>query len=179
MQTILKDICSTLQSNGIVVIRTDTIYGVIALASSKTAVEKVYAAKQRDLDKQCIVLIASPEDVPAHASTIKHYTETEKLPTSIVVPATNEPEWILRGGDSVAYRVVKNDLLKQVVETVGPVIAPSANPESKAPARNITEAKEYFGDMVDLYVDGGEVPETVHASQIVRVNKDGSIDHLR
>ena len=86
---------------------------------------------------------------------------------------------VARGGDSVAYRVVRNELLRQVVEQVGPVIAPSANPESKPPAKNIAEAKAYFGDTVDLYVDGGEVPRTVHASQIVRVKPDGTVDHLR
>lgn len=175
----LEQITTTLRSGGIVVIRTDTIYGIIALATDEMAVEKVYAVKQRDPSKQCIVLIANASSVPAHAELIRHYSETEKIPTSVVVPASNEPEWIVRGGDSVAYRIVRNELLKQVIEQVGPVIAPSANPESKTPARNIAEAKKYFGDSVDLYVDGGEVPRTVHASQIIRVKPDGTIDHLR
>lgn len=175
----LKQITTTLLSGGVVVIRTDTIYGIIARASDKQAVEKVYAIKQRDPSKQCIVLLADATSAPAHADLIQHYSETEKIPTSVIVPASSEPEWIVRGGDSVAYRVVRNELLKQVVEQVGPVIAPSANPESKPPAKNIAEAKAYFGDTVDLYVDGGEVPRTVHASQIVRVKPDGTVDHLR
>lgn len=172
-------IVETLLASGIVVIRTDTIYGIIARVSDEKAVEKVYEVKRRELDKQCIVLIANAGSVPAHAELIKFYTEAEKLPTSVVVPASDEPEWILRGGDSVAYRIVRNKLLKEIIEKVGPVIAPSANPESKPPARNIGEAKKYFGDSVDLYVDGGEVPGTVHASQIIRVKPDGTVDHLR
>ena len=175
----LDDICSTLLAGGIVVIRTDTIYGVIARTSDEAAVEKVYAIKKREADKQCIVLIASPTDVPERGAMIEKVTKAEHIPTSVVVPATHEPEWILRGGDSVAYRLVKNDLLKQIIEKVGPVIAPSANPEGKPTARNISEAKSYFGDHVDLYVDGGEVPRTMHASQIIRIKPDGSIDHLR
>lgn len=175
----LEETVATLLNGGIVVIRTDTIYGIIARVADKEAVEKVYAVKQRELSKQCIVLIAAAASVPAHAELIRHYSETEKIPTSVVVPASDEPEWIVRGGDSVAYRIVRNELLKQVIEQVGPVIAPSANPESKTPARNITEAKKYFGDTVDLYVDGGEVPRTVHASQIIRVKPDGTLDHLR
>lgn len=172
-------IVQTLQEGGIVVIRTDTIYGIIASAANEKAVEKVYTVKEREPSKQCIVLIADASAVPAHAELIRHYSETENIPTSVVVPASDEPEWIVRGGDSVAYRVVRNALLKEVIERVGPVIAPSANPESKQPAKNITEAKKYFGDEVDLYVDGGEVPRTIHASQIIRVKPDGTVDHLR
>jgi L-threonylcarbamoyladenylate synthase len=174
-----QNIIDTLSGGGIVIIRTDTIYGIIARVADKEAVEKVYSVKQRGLDKQCIVLIADANSVPAHADIIEHYSESEKIPTSVVVPASDEPEWILRGGDSVAYRAVRSELLRSIIEKVGPVIAPSANPESKPPARNISEAKKYFGDSVDLYVDGGEVPRTVHASQIIRVKADGSVDHLR
>jgi L-threonylcarbamoyladenylate synthase len=174
-----ETIAETLLDGGIVVIRTDTIYGIIARASDEKAVEKVYEVKQRERNKQCIVLIADASSVPAHAKLIERITNTEKIPTSVVVPASDEPEWLLRGGDSVAYRIVRSELLKQVIERVGPVIAPSANPESKPPARNIAEAKKYFGDSVDLYVDGGTVPKTVHASQIIRIHPDGTVDHLR
>lgn len=170
---------TALMNGGCVVVRTDTIYGIIARAADKTAVEKVYKAKQRDSSKQCIVLIADARSVPAHAELIEFYSESESIPTSVVVPASDEPEWLLRGGDSVAYRIVRDDFLKKLIERVGPVIAPSANPESEPPARTIEEARCYFGDMVDVYVDGGEVPETAHASQIIRINADGSVDHLR
>ncbi len=170
---------TTLKNSGIVVVRTDTIYGIIARAADEKAVEKVYKAKQREANKQCIVLIAAAESVPAHAELIEFYSEAEATPTSVIVPASDEPEWLLRGGNSVAYRIVRDEFLKKVIEAVGPVIAPSANPESELPATNIAEAKAYFGDKVDLYIDGGEVPETVHASQIIRINADNSVDHLR
>lgn len=172
-------VSKVLKNSGIVVIRTDTLYGVIARTVSKKAVEKVYDAKQRDVNKQCIVLIAKPEDVPTHAEVITHHTAEAQAPTSIVVPASDEPEWILRGSDSVAYRVVKDENLRKIIEQVGPVIAPSANPESRPPARNIAEAKAYFGNSVDLYVDGGEVPVETQASKIIRLNDDSTVEHLR
>ena len=43
------------------------------------------------------------------------------------------------------------------LEQTGPLIAPSANLQGQPPAKNIQEAYEYFGDAVDLYVDGGTV----------------------
>jgi L-threonylcarbamoyladenylate synthase len=168
-----------LKNGGIAVVRTDTIYGIIALASDEAAVEKVYAAKHRNPLKQCIVLIPNAESVPAHASHIARYGGLDQPPTSVIVPKSDEPEWLLRGGDTIAYRVVRDAFLKRVVEAVGPVIAPSANPEGLPPARTINEAGIYLGDSVDVYVDGGIVPDDVQASRIIKVSTDGSVTTVR
>lgn len=168
-----------LSTGGVAVVRTDTLYGIIALSANESAVEKVYRAKHRDPTKQCIVLIADAESISKYADDIAAYSKPEMRPTSVVVPASNEPGWLLRGGNSIAYRVVRDPFLKRVVEAVGPVIAPSANPEGLAPARAITEAKEYFGDQIDCYVDGGEVPVEVPASRIVEVLRDGATTIIR
>lgn len=172
-------ITSALRSGGIAVVRTDTIYGIIACADNERAVEKVYKAKQRDLTKQCIVLLADSADVPLYADIIDHYSAHSDIPTSVIVPASGEPAWLLRGGTSMAYRVVRDEFLSRVVAAVGPVIAPSANPESLPPARTIEQARAYFGDIVDAYIDGGEVSEVTHASRIIQVDSDGSVAQIR
>lgn len=172
-------ITKALNDGGIAVVRTDTIYGIIAKADNKDAVEKVFDAKHRQPSKQCIVLLAHAQDAPAYHDHIATYSEYSDLPTSVIVPASTEPEWILRGGDTIAYRVVRDPFLQSVVEAVGPVIAPSANPEGLDPARTIEQAIEYFGDAVACYVDGGEVPADVQASRIIKVNTDNSVSTVR
>lgn len=175
-----SQLAQVLADGGIAVVRTDTIYGLIARASKKRAVEKVYAVKHRDPTKQCIILIPGSGAVREHSSVIAQYSTPDQPPTSIVVPAkADEHDWLLRGGDTLAYRVVRDDFLKKVVQMVGPVIAPSANPEGMPPARTIEEAKAYFGDDVDLYVDGGEVPEDATASRIIEVKPDGTVETIR
>lgn len=159
--------------------RTDTVYGLLALSSNQKAVEKIYSVKNRKLDKQCIILISRPESVPANGEIISFHTKANKTPTSIIVPVSDEPPWVTRGGKDVAYRVVRQGIVKEVIEAVGPLLAPSANPEGLPPARNIQQAQEYFGDSVDLYVDGGEVPTDVEPSKLIRINRDGSVDQLR
>lgn len=159
--------------------RTDTIYGLLARANDEAAVEKIYRLKNRAADKQCIVLIASASDVPRYGMSIEQYSLGEKLPTSVVVPASDEPAWLLRGGKDIAYRIVRSDFLRAVIEQTGPLVAPSANPEGRPPARSVAEAQNYFGDKVDMYVDGGTVPRTIHPSRIIRLNKDGSLETLR
>lgn len=173
------EITNALANGGIAVVRTDTIYGIIARASKKRAVEKVYEVKHRDPLKQCIVLIPGSGAIREHSALIARYSSPDQPPTSIIVPKTNEHDWVLRGGDTVAYRVVRDDFLKKVIQAVGPVIAPSANPEGLPPARTIAEAKAYFGDAVDVYIDGGEVPEDVQASRIIQGNSDGSVITIR
>jgi len=172
-------ITEVLANGGIAVVRTDTIYGIIARASKKRAVEKVYEVKHRDPTKQCIVLIPGSGSLREHSAVLSQYSRPDQPPTSIIVPKTNEHEWVLRGGNTVAYRVVRNEFLKKVVQAVGPVIAPSANPEGMPPARNIVEARAYFGDDVDVYIDGGEVPEDVQASRIIQVHPNGSVTVVR
>ena len=169
----------TLKNGGIAVVRTDTVYGVIACADDEMAVERVYSAKQRDPSKQCIVLLASSNDAPAYNKIIEHYSQESSRPTSVVVPASSEPQWLLRGGNSIAYRVTKNDFLRRVIQSAGPVIAPSANKEGEPPAHTIAEAMESFGDAVECYVDGGRVPDTTYPSRIIRVQADGAVEEVR
>ena len=175
----LSSIVNTLLNGGIVVMRTDTVYGVLASASSQKAVEKVYTVKNRATDKQCILLITNPRSMSAHSEIVTSHTNASERPTSIVIPVSDEPSWVTRGGTDIAYRVVRRGLLKEVIEAVGPLLAPSANPEGLPPAHNIEEARQYFGDSVDLYVDGGQVPPEVAPSNLVRINSDGSVDQLR
>lgn len=170
---------TALQEGGVVVIRTDTIYGVIALADHEGGVEKVYRVKARDPRKQCIIL-ALPETLPpAYAGQIQRTVAAQTTPTSVIVPASDEPSWLLRGGDTIAYRLVQDPTLQAIIRRVGNVIAPSANPEGQPPARNIAEAERYFSSLVDVYIDGGTVPETVSASQIIRLHDDGTTEIVR
>lgn len=177
--TNFEAITTALQNGDIAVVRTDTIYGIIALADTQLAVEKVFTAKRRNLSKQCIVLVSDPSHIPGYGEHVLRVSSAHTQPTSVIVPATTQPEWLLRGGDTIAYRITRDPFLRSVIEAVGPVIAPSANPEGLPPARTIIEAKNYFKDKVDCYIDGGEVPKTTPASQIIEILEDGATRVIR
>ncbi len=175
-----EQLVECLEKGGVAVIRTDTLYGLVARIDDEQAVEKVYELKRRDTDKPCIVLIPDASYVPAHQESINRLTEKHKgIPTSILVPKSTEPSWITRGQDLVAYRIPQDENLRAVLKKTGPIIAPSANPQGLPPAKNIQEAQEYFGQSVDCYVDGGEVSPEIGASQLIQVNPDGSETQLR
>lgn len=157
---------ATLLNGGVACIRTDTIYGLVGLASRQETVERIYAIKQRTPTKSPIVLIATVSQM------FDQYPDTvyeELLPYwpgrySIILPSQSGPHWITRGNGSIAYRLPADDALRSLLRTTGPLIAPSANPEGLAPAETIEQAKQYFGDTVDYYSDGGTVSHSTPSS---------------
>lgn len=173
------EIIEILRTGGVGILRTDTLYGLVASAHNESAVRRVYELKGRDDDKSPIVLIGSSNDIfdTISQSHQDYIGEVWPGPVSVILPSLRAPSWIRRGNDSVAYRVPANDELRTFLLETGPLIAPSANPQGMQPAMNIQEARYYFADKVDFYVDGGSV-ENPKPSQLIRLHDDG-VEQLR
>lgn len=169
----------TLDKGQVAVMRTDTLYGIVARTDDQEAVEKVYRLRGRDLAKPCIILAADREAIGQYGPTVEKVSNEYDGPTTVVVPKTTEPDWITRGGETVAYRIPKDAALSKLLKETGPLIAPSANPQGLPPALSVQEAHAYFGEAVDSYIDGGMVPDTIKASRVVRALPGGSVKELR
>lgn len=175
-----NDIANILNQGGIVVLRTDTIYGILARANDHAAVEHIYTLKGRQAHKPFIQLITKPEQAFGNADLlVKYAAQYRDRPTSIIVEAPSAPKYLVRSGTSIGYRFERKGLLHDIIKQTGSLVAPSANPEGLPPARTIAEAKAYFGSGIDLYVDGGEVPAAVAPSRVIKIHPDGSITVLR
>jgi len=175
------EVVDCLRNGGVGVIRTDTLYGLVASVLSKKAVERVYKLRHRDSRKACIVLIADESHLPAAPpfyaeQVIRH---SWPGPVSIILPINDAvPEWIHRGTGGLAMRVPADAELRELLLKTGPLIAPSANHEGQPPAETISEAQAYFGDEVDFYVNSGPVMH--HSpSKLLRPLADGTIERLR
>jgi len=171
-----------LRTGGVAVLRTDTIYGIVACADDQSACERIYRAKGRDGTKPCIVLITNDAQIWDSVSR-KAFVEAEMYlgdePTSVVVPAgENTPAWIPHENGIIAFRIPNRPELRRLMLATGPLIAPSANLSGEAPAETVEQAEAYFGDAVDVYVDGGKV-EGAKPSHIVTVSKSGKVDRIR
>lgn len=175
------ELIDCLRGGGVAVIRTDTLYGIVASADNEEAVERVYAIKGRDPHKSCIILLDDMRSAYGRGDeldTDAHRYHSD-VPTSFLIDGSGAPNWLLRENSQLAYRVPDDLDLRQFLAATGPLIAPSANPQGKPPARTVEEAKAYFDDQVDLYADGGEVPADTPPSRLLRVNDDGSVERLR
>jgi L-threonylcarbamoyladenylate synthase len=79
-------------------------------------------------------------------------------------------------GGTLAFRFPKKEDLIELIKETGPIVAPSANSEGAVPAKNLDEARKYFGDEVDFYIDGGEIDS--EPSTLVKIDGD-KIEVLR
>lgn len=165
-----------LKKGGVGIIATDTLYGLVGQALNPTPVAKIYALKERDPLKPFIVLISHPKDLIMFGIRLEAGTKIELEsywpgPVSVILECKNSQfEYLHRGTETLAFRQPgKTDLLELLKKT-GPLVAPSANPESLPPAKTISEAKTYFGDRVDFYSEGdtGSKP-----SKVIKVTASG------
>lgn len=152
-----------LQNGEIGVLATDTIYGLVCRAEDRRAVERVYALRKRDLDKACIMLIASAEEMKRFG--VRFDTFTKRVahvvwpgPVSAVLPCDDDRwAYLHRGTKSLAFRVPGDSDLRKLLKQTGPLIAPSANLQNTFPAETIDRAREYFGGAVVAWEDAGRL----------------------
>jgi len=163
----IPEVAHLLVKGGIGVIKTDTLYGIVASATDENAVERVYAVRKRDSHKPVILLIADHTQVFDGPQGKLATFAGEHWPgaVSIIIPSPSAPLYLTRGGNTLAYRVPADTELRRLLYLTGPLIAPSANLQGEPPARTIDQAEAYFGDAVDFYVDSGEVGD-VSPSQL-------------
>lgn len=123
-----------LKNDDVVVIPTETVYGLAASIRSDKGLMKIFDIKQRPLTNPLIVHLAAPSDIRMFASAIPPEVNwlAEKFcpgPLSFVLPAVEGISPLIRGGHStVALRIPNHPLTLQLIRELGnPVAAPSAN----------------------------------------------------
>lgn len=171
---------------GVGVIPTDTIYGIVGSALSRRAVDRIYRLRHRHPDKPMIILIRSLNDLKMFG--IKLDTETANIvkkfwpgKVSIRLPCASKKFFYLhRGTKTLAFRLPAKKDLRKFLKITGPLVAPSANFEGKPPAKTIREARNYFGEKADFYIDSGRLvskPSTLIASNEGKVSilREGTV----
>lgn len=161
-------ILPTLQSGGIGVLPTDTIYGIVGSAFMPKTVEHVYRLRKRNFKKPMIVLISDMHDVMRFGIALDARTKSilKKVwpgKVSVVLPvgarngSRRKFRYLHRGTGTIAFRMPKPTSLRALLRATGPLVAPSANFEGKPPALTIREAKKYFKDDLAFYIDIGKM----------------------
>lgn len=171
-----------LNSGGIGIIPTDTLYGILGRADKPETTEKIYRLKERTPSKPFIILISQIEDLEKF--DIKVSEKDEEIinkywpgKVSIIFRVDNPKfNYLTRETESLAFRLPAKVNLQEILKHTGPLVAPSANPEGEKPAENIEEANLYFGNRVDFYIDEGDLKG--EPSTLISI-KDGVINVLR
>jgi L-threonylcarbamoyladenylate synthase len=170
----------TLQRGGVVVVPTDTVYGLAARPEDSDAVQAVYRAKGRPSGMHLPVLAASLDqvralgvDVTEAANALAARWWPGPLTLAFGFGAGSAcPPW-LAGRDEVAVRIPDHDFLRGLLRATGVLLVTSANPHGAPTARAVEDIVTSLGDSVDLIVDGGELDEV--PSTLVNVRGEQAV----
>jgi L-threonylcarbamoyladenylate synthase len=156
----------------VVVLPTDTVYGVGCDAFQPDAVARVLAAKGRDRQMPPPVLIPSLRTVEGLASNVSASARALMEacwpgPLTVIVAAQPSLAWDLgETHGTVALRVPDHAAALALLARTGPLAVTSANRTGNPAATTADHAKQQLGDAVSVYLDGGGSPLGV-ASTIV------------
>lgn len=162
------------------IIPTDTVYGVVARAQDVDAVARLYKLKHRQ-NKPGTLIAATRQQLEELGLKHRYLVAVEQFwpgPVSVVIPAVNtELAYLHQGKMTLAVRIPNHPELLQLLQKTGPLITSSANPPGEPTSVSLAEARAYFGEAVDFYVDGGDL-SSHQSSTIIRVIDD-AIEVLR
>lgn len=186
-ETGLLAAANSVRAGGLVVLPTDTVYGIGADAFDTSAVGALLSAKGRGRDMPVPVLVGSWSTVDGLVRSVSMRARAliEAFwpgGLSLVLPQAPSLAWDLgevRG--TVNLRMPLHPVALDLLREVGPMAVSSANTTGNPPAASAEQAREQLGESVQVYLDGGPTGEPV-ASTIVdltgehpRVLREGAI----
>lgn len=194
MQTILKasdsaakkKVTAFLKKAKLVILPTDTIYGMHCLALNPSSVEKIYKIKKRSRNKSLIILISKIEDLNYFNINLDNWTKN-KLSTlwpnkvTVILPCPSQKFFYLhQGQNTLAFRIPNQDFLLDILKETGPLISTSANMSGDESIKNRKDAVNLFGETIDLYIDGGTIdssPSTVISikGEKIKILRQGAV----
>lgn len=180
----LAEVTGILERGGIGVIPTDTLYGIVGLASSREAVERIYQLKGRDRAKPLSLLVESVEAASKLAWVTRHSRALADRfwpgPLTIVLPSRKGTKLPMQDGMSVGIRVPDSEICIRVIRAVGPLVAPSANTQGQAAPSSAAAIEPSVLAAVDFLIDAGGCPGGVESTVVdaregVTILREGAV----
>ncbi|MCX6391460.1 MAG: L-threonylcarbamoyladenylate synthase [Actinobacteria bacterium] len=153
---------AAIRAGGLVGMPTETVYGLAADATNRSAIERLYTVKGRPTDHPSIVHIATVDD--ARSWVAEWPAEADLLarrfwpgPLTLILPAGKRADPAALGGTgTVALRLPDNLLALELIEACGTgLAAPSANRFGRVSPTTALHVAEDLGSDVDVILDGG------------------------
>jgi len=162
-------IAALLRAGGVVLLPTDTIYGLHALATDPRANERIAALKGRDEHKPFVVIANGSDDLLRIGVTFppgvrEALDEVWPAPLTAVLPLRH-PLPASRGTSTLAVRVPALDWLRELLAETGPLSSTSVNRSGEPPAVSPSDCGHDLMEALDGVVDAG--PITGEPSAIV------------
>jgi tRNA threonylcarbamoyl adenosine modification protein (Sua5/YciO/YrdC/YwlC family) len=168
---------SSLKRGELVVLPTDTLYGLGCDAFKKHAVSALFRAKGRGRDMPPPVMVGSRRTFDGLAYRLPKAARALADafwpgPLTIIVQQAKTLDWdIGETGGTVAVRMPLHPVALEVLREIGPMAVSSANKTGEAPPVTAAQAQEQLASSARVYLDAGPCPAAV-ASTIVDLTGD-------
>lgn len=160
-----------LRDGGVVAFPTDTVYGIGTLAFDQKAVQSIYIAKGRPIEKAIPILLGDSDELPKIASRVpvmaqRLATRFWPGPLTLVMPKIATLPQVVSGTETVGVRVPDNPVARALLHSAGPMAVTSANRSGGLSPSTAEEVFEQLNERIPLILDGGRTPGGI-ASTVV------------
>lgn len=169
-KTGLREAASAVRRGELVVLPTDTVYGVGADAFSSDAVGDLLEAKGRGRNMPSPVLVGSPNTLHGLVTDFSELAwelVDAFWPGALTLVARHQPSLTWDLGETrgtVAVRMPLHPVAIELLTEFGPMAVSSANLSGHASPQDCEAAQRMLGDSVSVYLDGGPTPDPVPSS---------------
>lgn len=182
----IDEAVNLLLHNELVVIPTETVYGLAANMYSESAVEAIYHYKKRPKSNPLIVHVSSVSKLEEIGKNISRtaYQLAEKYwpgPLTLLVEKSDKiPYYVTSGSNKVAVRIPNHSLTIDLLNEIQiPIVAPSANPYQRVSPTKVSHVVNYFKNELPLVLDGGDCMQGIESTIIDTTLGEGRIQILR
>lgn len=160
-----------LRSGGLVAFPTDTVYGVGVLAFDGKAIESIYMAKDRPIEKAIPILIADTEDMDKVGLDIPEtaYKLAARFwpgPLTCVIPRQPTLPAAVSATSTVGVRVPDHEVARALLRAAGPMAVTSANISGGPNPSTAEEVYDQLHGRIPLIIDGGKTPGGVPSTVV-------------
>ena len=168
---VYKTALDILQSGGLVAFPTDTVYGVGAFAFDGNAVESIYTAKDRPVDKAIPILIGEIMDA---AKVVAEFPRTARIlasrfwpgPLTCVLAKNPTLPEAVSATSTVGVRIPDHAVSRILLRSTGPMAVTSANISGQPSPSTAEEVFEQLNGRIPLIIDGGTTPGGIPSTVI-------------
>jgi L-threonylcarbamoyladenylate synthase len=171
-----------LNSGGVILYQTDTIWGLGCLTDNVDAIKKIYSIKGREFNNKLILILENDLLLKKYVREIPEIVwdiidQAEFQPTIVYQHAINLPDILIEKDGSIAIRIVKQiELLKRINK---PLTATSANISGGLPPKNLKQVAKEILSKVDFILDLPKINCTHQPSSIIKIKTNGEIKIIR
>ncbi|HKZ45934.1 MAG TPA: L-threonylcarbamoyladenylate synthase [Thermodesulfobacteriota bacterium] len=183
-----KQVRDIFKEGGMIAYPTETFYGIGVDPFNKSAVNRLFKLKGRSHDKPISILIKDKkmllevvEEIPSSAEILRK--KFWPGPLTIIFKAKKIIPSVITGNTGkIAVRISSNQITQKLLEEIdSPITTTSANPSGKKSPVTAGEVADYFGDKIDLIIDGsllsGKLGSTIvdATEEKLKVIREGEI----